>query len=153
MQHPIYVYIYRERAIDCLQWTTNQLDLSTVLVMFWAEELYNFTESVGNALTMLQTNSTLDKGVEIGLEAMPIEIIRNVEVVPFNSSFILRGQPVEGRIEFVNFRGSRFGVGKIGESKEVFEHRQGGLYTVSSVGAHALLFCHCHYIYWNMFKH
>ena len=105
--------------------------------MFWAKELYCFTESVGNALTMLQTNSTLEVGVEIQLAAFPIEISRNVEVVPFNSSFILRGQPVEGRIEFVNFRGTRFGVGTIGESNEVLEHRQDrDLYTVSSVGAH-----------------
>lgn len=87
----------------------------TVLTVFWAEQMYTFQESVGDAVTMLQTNSTFHEA--IGLTAFPREIVDNEIVVTFESSFNFGGQPLIGRIEFVYYNGKQLGVGTVGEQK------------------------------------
>ena len=87
----------------------------TVLKMFWAEEMYTFHESVGDAVTMLQTSSSFHGSV--GLTAFPREVRDNVIVARFESSLIFSGQPLIGSINFVDYNGKRFGVGTIGEQK------------------------------------
>lgn len=85
--------------------------------MFWAEELYTFAESVGDALTMLETNSSFVKTIR--LTAFPEEMSDNVTVETFESTFILNGQPLINSIEFVIYNGVQFGVGKIGKWKVI----------------------------------
>ena len=85
--------------------------------MFWVEEMYSFHESVGGAVTMLQTSSSFYESIE--LTAFPQEILDNVIVATFESSISFGGQPliVERTIEFVDYNGKRFGVGRVGEQK------------------------------------
>ena len=100
-------------------WIPNTLDPTffTVLTMFWAEGMYTFRESVGGAVTMLQTSSSFSES--IGLTAFPREVRDNVIEATFESSFSFGGRPfiVESTIEFVDYNGKRFGVGTVGEQK------------------------------------
>ena len=85
--------------------------------MFWAEGMYTFRESVGGAVTMLQTSSSFSES--IGLTAFPREVSYNVTFVTFESSVSFGGQPLilKRRIEFVDYNGKKFGVGTVGEQK------------------------------------
>ena len=83
--------------------------------MFWAEELYTFAESVGDALTMLETNSSFIE--TIGLTAFPERISDNLKVEIFESTLRFNGQPLNSSIEFVLYNGMQFGVGIIGKWK------------------------------------
>ena len=83
----------------------------TVLEMVWAEEMYTFQESVGDAVTMLQTGSSFLES--IGLTAFPREVWNNITAVPFETRFL--GLPLIGRIEFVDYNGKQLGVGTVGE--------------------------------------
>ena len=83
----------------------------TVLEMFWAEEMYTFQESVGDAVTMLKTSSSFHES--IGLTAFPREVLDNVIAVPFETRFL--GYLVINRIEFVDYKGKQLGVGTVGE--------------------------------------
>ena len=75
----------------------------------WAEDFYCFNESVGAALTMLQTNSFLNDSIL--LRGFPKEVVVNVTTDSFQSN----GQPMDSSIKFVYFNGTRYGVGSIGE--------------------------------------
>ena len=85
------------------------LDLYFSTEVSWAEEFYCFNESVGDALTMLQTNSAFNGSIL--LTAFPKEVVDNVIEEPFQSN----GQPMNSSIKFVDFNGTRYGVGSIGE--------------------------------------
>ena len=87
----------------------------TVLKMFWAEQTYTFQESVGGAVTMLQTFSSFHESV--GLTAFPREILDKeiVMTLIFVSSLSFGGQPLIGRIGFVHFNGTQLGIGTVGE--------------------------------------
>ena len=83
--------------------------------MFWAEELYSFDESVRDALTMLQTNSSFSEAVN--LTASPQKIVENLTVVTFESTITFAGQQIQANssIEFVNYNGIQYGVGIVGK--------------------------------------
>ena len=87
----------------------------TVLEVFWAKEMYTFTESDGNALTMLQTNSSYNDTIE--LIGSPNTITENVTVVRFQSMTLVSGtiRVADSEIRFVNHKGKQYGVGTVGE--------------------------------------
>ena len=85
------------------------LYFSTAVTVSWAEDFYCFNESVGDALTMLQTNSSFR--ASIALTASPQEVVDNVTEVKFESN----GQPMMSSIQFVYYNGIQYGVGSIGE--------------------------------------
>ena len=85
--------------------------------MFWAKEKYTFTESAGNALTMLQTNSSYNDTIE--LIGSPIAITENVTAVRFQSVTTIGSLKLvrDSSIQFVNHKGNQYGVGTVGELK------------------------------------
>ena len=85
------------------------LYFSTAVIVSWAQDFYSFNESVGDALAMLQTNSSY--GGSIILKAFPKEVVDNVTEVGLESN----GQPMMSSIKFVYFRGKQYGVGSVGE--------------------------------------
>ena len=85
------------------------LYFSIAVNVSWVEDFYCFNESVGDALTMLQTSSTFR--ASIALTASPKEVVDNVTKVEFESN----GQPMTSSIQFVYFNGTQYGVGSIGE--------------------------------------
>ena len=91
---------------------TLNLYLSVVLEVFWAEMSYCFSESVGNAPTMLQTTADLCND-SIGLTAFPKPIEDIVSNVTFETTFL--NQRVPRTIDFVRFNGTEYAVGAIGE--------------------------------------
>ena len=72
---------------------------------------YCFSESVGNATTMLRTNSCFNDS--IGLTAFPKPVENIVSSVTFVTTF--SNQRVPRRIDFVRFNGTEYAVGAIGE--------------------------------------
>ena len=76
----------------------------------WAEDFYCFNESVGDALTMLQTDSTFSDSIL--LTASPKEVVAD-NMIEFQ--FQSNGQLMNSSIKFVDFNGTQYGVGSIGE--------------------------------------
>ena len=87
---------------------TLNLHLSVELEVFWAEPSYCFSESVGNAPTMLQTTADLCNE-SIGLTAFPKPAENIVFSVTFETTFFNQ------RIDFVHFNGTEYAVGTVGE--------------------------------------
>ena len=91
------------------------LYLSVVLEVFWNEMSYCFSESVGNATTMLRTNSCFNDS--IGLTAFPKPVEDIVSNVTFETT--LFNQRLTRTIDFVCFNDTEYAVGAIGEWNEV----------------------------------
>ena len=90
---------------------TLNLHLSVELEVFWNEMSYCFSESVGNATTILRTNSCFND--LIGLTAFPKPVEDVVSSITFEITFL--NQRVPRRIDFVRFNGTEYAVGAIGE--------------------------------------
>ena len=104
------MYTMSLRVLHPCQPITLNVDLyfSIGVSVSWAEDFYCFNESVGDALTMLRTNSPFNE--PITLTAFP-EVVDNVTEVTFESN----GQPSISSIQFVYFRDVQYGVGSVGE--------------------------------------
>ena len=81
--------------------------------MFWAKKSYCFSESVGNAPTMLLTDSCFNAPRPITLTAFPMDVKDVVSTVTFETTF--RNKRVLGGIDFVRFNGTEYAVGTVGE--------------------------------------